>query len=198
MSKFSTFLKVINPRIWENEIISGLNVLYFIMTLTCIIIEYIVCGTIYYTDQYIIQELYSLPDLNKDLAHWIQVYGALAVTRAVIFAGYPFYMSTILVTGTYLYISGCNLITKYSIICQTNLCQTNLCQTNININQTNINQTCLTYNNQFQLLVSLNNISVIMSWIIGSICLCWSILYLCSKKLEQIEEEEEQHQMRQV
>ncbi len=139
----------------------GLNIIIFIYIF---IIDIIVMANIYPTSSmFNTTKLYNNDLVDSNLNHWLKVYGAITVTKTVLYYGIfnetghyviLFFLCIWVIPGTYLYITQNILINELSDICSEN---------NISINNTD---TCNIYNNQFQTLIITNQIELFSSIII--------------------------------
>ena len=155
--------------------------IYAIWTVAISIIDMVVCGDIFYSAYYIdpkygwtlyTQQLYSLPGMDYDLSHWLQVYGATSVTKLAFFLSLIINPFLVLITGMYLYITSLSINNRL----------TPLCQGSLSVSASVSNITCQVFNNpvQYQQLDLLNQIqffgSVAVIGIIPLAFVCYFIV----------------------
>jgi hypothetical protein len=96
-----------------NDIYDIYSLIYIIGGIIVTVIDFIVCGDIYYISlvlggngQYftVVNQLYNLPDLDPKLGHFLIVYGATSVTKLVIWFGIFLNPWFVLFVGPYLYV----------------------------------------------------------------------------------------------
>jgi hypothetical protein len=154
----------------ENEFVEsiakGYVYIYAIWCITTYIMDIIVCGNIFYSAPTVsyplhVQQLYSLPGMEYELSHWLQVYGAISVTKCVVWLSVLVNPFLILIIGTYLQISGNDIDKKYE-----------------NCNDDGI--TCQVFNNpvQYPQLGLLNEIELFGSVIVIGLPVVFIIFYL--------------------
>ena len=151
--------------------------MYFIIALLCGILDIVVCTIVFptqdfncYNDQTCIHvvQIYSADGLDKNLALWIQMYGAISVSKLAVYISLLVNPYLIAVSGPALYSTGLDL--KYQF--------TEMCKDPNYSNST----TCSIFENQFQTLFLLNEIEMISSVAVTGIIVIFGICGICILK----------------
>ncbi len=152
----------------EEEIAKVVGTIYGIWCVVVSVIDIIVCAHIFYRvevertiqetgrkyDYYYIQQLYSLPGMENNLSHWLEVYGATSVTKLASYL--PLFINPflILIINSYLYATSIDINNTLGPQCN---------------NQINQTITCQVFDDQYQQLIELNKIQLFGSIVL--VCL---------------------------